>query len=150
MIGIGMQSTLRLNLFQRMKEFGTLRAIGYSRFKCFQIVFLEVAILSFVFWLIAFGVASVIVACININGIYVGSGAISYTLGGEYVFAEIHLLDVIKSFAVIIGFSLLSTLAPAIRISCQRITDTLLNRKSKKLLRYIISKSFLARITRKI
>jgi len=91
----------------------------------------------------------VIVACINIKGIYVGSGAISYTLGGEYVFEEILLLDVIKSFVVIIGFSLFSTFAPAIRISCQRITDTLLNRQTKSLCKYILSKSFLARIMRK-
>lgn len=128
MIGLGMQSTLKLNLFQRLREFGTLRAIGYNKKRCFFIVFLEVAVLSFVVWAVSTIIGFIIVLLININGIYLGSGTISYTLGGEYLFFDVKIIDIIKSFIIVMLFSLCATLAPGISICKRNIVDALSNR----------------------
>ena len=48
MIAIGLRATVRMNLFEHMREFSTLRAVGYSRFQCFPSSFLR---FSFSLWL---------------------------------------------------------------------------------------------------
>lgn len=131
LIAIGMQSTLKLNLYQRMKEFGTLRAIGYSKWKCFSIVFFEVFVMGFMAWFIALLLSACIIIVINIKGIYVGSGAISYTLGGEYVHGIMKTRDIAFYFLIIMSFSYISVFIPAYKICYQTITDTLAKRAVK-------------------
>jgi ABC-type lipoprotein release transport system permease subunit len=96
--------------------------------RCFFIVFLEVAVLSFVVWAVSTIIGFIIVLLININGIYLGSGTISYTLGGEYLFFDVKIIDIIKSFIIVMLFSLCATLAPGISICKRNIVDALSNR----------------------
>ncbi len=131
MIGIGLRSTLRIKIFERMREFGTLRAVGYSRFKCFSIIFLEVLLLSLIALMGAVAFAAIFVSIFGRVGIYVGSGGVTYALGGESFYPELGINDIIFAFLVISMFSLVSTFGPGLKLCYQKITDILMKRQKK-------------------
>lgn len=79
-IAIGLSTTIHMNLLTRRAEFGTLRAIGYSKWRCYGIIFLELFILASIGIGIALGLIFIITVIFGKTGIYVGSGAVTYML----------------------------------------------------------------------
>ena len=131
-IAIGLRATIKMNLFERMKEFGTLRAIGYSRIQNYAIIFFELLFLSLIFSVFAFVISSIIVIIFGNVGIYVGPGSMSYAFGGEYLYPEIRISDLILTIVIMVIFSIVSTFNPGMKICYQNITD-LLHRKQQKI-----------------
>lgn len=126
-IALGMQSTIRITLFQRLKEIGSLRAIGYSGRLIFLMVFFE----TFALALFAF-VPSLVVALIyslvfGSRGVFVGPAA-SAIFGGQYFYPEVMVSQIFIVLAIIVLFALASTIAPGAQISRQRIIDMLARR----------------------
>ncbi|MTI96795.1 MAG: FtsX-like permease family protein [Firmicutes bacterium] len=72
-IALGVVSTVRMNLFQRLQEFGTLRAIGYSRWQSYSIIFAEMFLLTAITMAAALACTLVLVTIFGRTGIYVGS-----------------------------------------------------------------------------
>lgn len=130
LIAIGLRSTIRINLMQRMKEFGTLRAIGFGRAQTYAIIFNETFIISFFAFLVAFVVVAIAMIVLHFTGIYVGA-AMSTVFGSERLFPYLRFIDVLETFAIIIVFSLLATLKPGLSLCYQNITD-IMSKKQKK------------------
>lgn len=130
LIGIGLRSTIRINLVQRMKEFGTLRAIGFSRMQTYGVIFNETFIISLFSFLTALLVEIILTIVIGMKGIYVGE-AMSTVFGSERLFPYLQFLDVIETFVIIIVFSLLATLKPGLQLCYQNITNVLAKRQEK-------------------
>lgn len=130
-IGMGLRSTIGITLFQRMREFGTIRAIGFSKWQNYTVVLMEVLILSLMSLAIAFSIALGFTLFFGEQGVYVGPGPISYAMGGESFYPEMKVTDVVFVVLVITGFALGSTLGPGLRMSGQNITDLLANRMRK-------------------
>jgi putative ABC transport system permease protein len=124
-VAIGIRSVVRMNLFERMKEFGTLRAIGFNRFQGFVIIFLEVFLLSLIFFGMAFAVTLILVYASAETGIHIGKGAVAYVLGGEYIYPVFVLSDTLTAMAIITVFSVFAPLKPGLRLCWQKITDLL-------------------------
>lgn len=124
-IAIGIRSVVRMNLFERMKEFGTLRAIGFNRPQNFLVVFLEILILSLVFFGVAFVLNLAAIFALGGTGIYIGKGAIAYALGGVSVHPVFIMSDTLTAMAIIVIFSIFAPLKPGLRLCWQRITDLL-------------------------
>ncbi|MBN1799491.1 MAG: ABC transporter permease [Spirochaetales bacterium] len=131
-IGFGIRATVRMNLFERMSEFGTLRAIGYNRRQNFFIIFCEIFLLAFFSLLCAFLLSSVIVLITSQTGIYVGSGAASWLFGGDYLYPRLEYQDVLFALAVIFILSLLAPFKPGLKLCYQKIADVLLKRQEKR------------------
>ena len=129
-IAIGLRSVIRMSLFERMSEFGMLRAIGFSLFKCFTIVFFEAFFLSVIALIVAIIPALVMTAVLGKVGVYIGSGPMSY-LGGETLYPRLQFTDVLVSLAALLFFALVSTFNPAFSILYQNITDVLAKRLKK-------------------
>ena len=127
-IGLGIHASIRMNLFKRMKEFGTIRAIGYSRVQCYALVFYEILFLSLLSFAAALVITGVMVAILNHTGIYLGSGPQTYAFGSEYVYPEMKWIDILFAFIVVILLSLLSTVKSGLSLAFQKITDTLSHR----------------------
>jgi putative ABC transport system permease protein len=129
MISMGLRSTVRMNLFERMKEFGTIRAIGYSRRQTYAVIFLETFLLA----LFALGAALILTVILTLifanTGVYVGTGPISMALGGESFYPRMEVADVLTALAVMLIFTLISTLKPGLRLCYQAITDILAKRQ---------------------
>lgn len=131
-IAIGLRATFRMNLFERMKEFGTLRAIGYSRFQCFGIIFCEILILALTTLGTALLCAGPVIYYLGQSGIYVGSGIVCWAVGGERFYPFMRLTDLLFTTITIFLFSLSASLHPALALCNQKITD-LLTKKQRSL-----------------
>jgi putative ABC transport system permease protein len=125
LIAVGIRSTVRMNLFERLKEFGTLRAIGFNRAQNFLIIFLEIFLLA----LISLGTAGVLtlilVGVFNRTGLYIGKGAIAYALGGESIYPVFQFTDLAGALLLITIFAFFAPLKPGLRLCYQKITDLL-------------------------
>ena len=124
-IGLGIRSTVRLSIFERLSEFGTLRAIGFARRSAFLIVFFEILILGLLSLLAAMLFTLALAAVFGAVGLYVGNGVLNSLLGGEYVYPVLDPLDLVTALGLIGLFAFLAPLKPALRVTLQRITDLL-------------------------
>ena len=124
-IAMGIRSVIRMNLFERMKEFGTLRAIGFRRSQSFMIVFLEILLLSLACLGISLGISRLLVLSFENTGLYIGKGAVAYAIGGESIRPVFILSDTLTALLILSGFSLFAPLKPGLRLCCQKITDLL-------------------------
>ncbi len=134
-IGVGVSSTIRMNLYERMKIFGTLRAIGYSKRQCFLIVFYEMALICLAALGLSFLVMAAALAILNIggNGVYVGSGQITYVLGGERFYPSMKFINIVLGVAFMLGLSIIVTYRTMKKLIARSITDLLLKRQTAKI-----------------
>jgi len=137
-IGFGIRATVRMNLFERMSEFGTLRAIGFNRIHNFFIIFCEIFLLALFSLVCALLISVLLVLIAGQTGIYIGSGAISYMFGGDYLYPILEYEDVFFAFAVIFILSLMAPFKPGLKICYQKITDVLLKRQERRPLTILI------------
>lgn len=124
-ISVGLKAIIRLNIVSSMKEFGIMRAIGFSKRKCFGIVFLELFYICCTAAVVAIGVALVIVNVVASNGIYIGPSVMTNAFGGEYLYLILNASDYLFASVVIIVFSILCTLGPALKLCRQKIISLL-------------------------
>jgi hypothetical protein len=79
------------------------------------------------------------------SGIYIGSGAISYLFGGDYLYPVLYTQDLLLALVVILALSLLAPLKPGLKLCFQKITDTLRKYQQRSPLTIIILKSLFRR-----
>jgi ABC-type lipoprotein release transport system permease subunit len=142
-IALGIRSTVRMNLFERQAEFGTLRAIGFGRASAFAIVFFEIFMLGIAAGGAALALSGVLAIVFGLTGIPTGPGPLASVIGGEFIFPVLYPVDVAVAFFAIAVFSLFASLKPGLRLCYQKITD-LLNQDQKALFAVV---EFLKRIT---
>ncbi len=145
MIAIGLRATVRMNLFERMREFGTLRAVGYSRFQCFSIIFSEIFLLSLAALGVAFVCAIVLVLFLGRSGVFVGSAMLNWVVGGERFYPFMRFTDLLFTVCVIFLFSLLATVNPALHLCYQKINDILNRQQRRIVLPAVLWRNFWAR-----
>lgn len=130
-IAVGLRATIGINLMQRMREFGTIRAIGFGRWQNYMMILAEVWFLAMASLLVAFVLAAGFTWWFGSRGVYVGSGPVSFALGGESFYPELSAWDVVKALGIILGFAVFATLGPGLRIVGHGITDLLLARQRR-------------------
>lgn len=130
-IALGLRASLRMNLFERMKEFGTMRAMGFSRFRCYAVIFSEIFIIAMAAYAAALVLGLAYAVVFGTSGIYIGNGAMSYGFGGERFWPQARFSDVWFAFIVIFVFSVFATMGPALKLNFQPITDTIAKRVRK-------------------
>lgn len=127
-VAVGLRSAVRMNIYERMKEFGTLRAIGFSRRQVFSLIFLEVFFLSAAFLIGAAAVSMILISILHFTGVYVGTTGAS-VFGGDRFYPFLQFSDILTVILIILLFSLVSVFGPGIHIVYQEITDILVNRQ---------------------
>ncbi|MDP4180287.1 MAG: FtsX-like permease family protein [Bacillota bacterium] len=140
-IAVGLRSSIRMNLYERMKEFGTIRSIGYSRLQSFFIIFMEIFLLALIFLFFAFVISFVLILILGNTGINVGSGPMSYAMGGEIFYPEMKPGDVLFALAAIIVFVMASTIGPGLKLCYQNITDIMMKRQKRVYLTVELARS---------
>lgn len=124
-ISMGLRSVIRLNIYSSMKEFGTMRAIGFSKAKCFFIVFFELLLVCLVALGLALCVVLGFVFAFSETGMYIGTNVMTNAFGGEYLYFILRPMDYIFSIIVMIFFVVISTSAPALKMCNTKIADML-------------------------
>lgn len=126
-ISLGLRSTVKMYLFERMKEFGTLRAIGYSRFQCYSIIFCEIFLLAVISFGLSFIASIIPIEIFRHMGLYVGTGeAISYLFAGDTIYPFVKFGDIFIALLVMIIFSIMATLNPGLKLCYQKISDIMI------------------------
>jgi ABC-type lipoprotein release transport system permease subunit len=125
LIAVGIRSTVRLNIFERFREFGTLRAMGFHRSQSFLIIFLEIFLLALLSLSIATVCTLLLVGILNQTGLYIGKGTIAYALGGESIYPVFQWGDLAAAFLIITVFAIFAPLKPGLQLCYQKITDLL-------------------------
>ena len=131
-IAVGLSATIHMNLLTRREEFGTLRAIGYSKLRCYGVIFLELFILAAIGAAMALAFTIGFTTAFGKTGIYVGGGAVTYMLGGESFIPVIMWSDIGFCVGAIGVFALVATIIPSRKLLGQGLTDLLAKRQSKK------------------
>jgi ABC-type lipoprotein release transport system permease subunit len=130
-IALGIRSTIRMNLFLRIQEFGTIRAIGFTKLQGIFIVFLEAFFISVIALAAAMVVSGGLIATFAWTGLYVGPGTASYVVGGEIVYPVFKAADLALALALVTAFSLLAPLGPGLKLFGQKISDMLVRRQRR-------------------
>ncbi|MGM7681883.1 ABC transporter permease [Cytobacillus sp. Hm23] len=128
-IAVGLRSIVRMNLHQRIKEFGTLRAIGYSKFQNSMLIILESFFLASIALSFAFVTSTIVIITLSERGIEVG-GALKDAVGGSSFYLSFQISDLTIAFVSILVFVLFATFKPAVKMSKQRIVDLLEGREN--------------------
>lgn len=126
-IALGMQSSVKMSLYQRMKEIGSMRAIGFGKAQVYAMIFAETFFLTVAAFIPALLVAIGFVLFLGDRGVYVGPAA-SAIFGGEYFYPEIRPGQILLVLAMMLGFSLLSTIGPGLAMVNQTIVDMMARR----------------------
>jgi len=142
-IGLGMRSTMRMVLFQRMREFGTLRAIGFSRSHCLLMVVFEVFIIALLALTASVILVGIIVMLLNFTGVYVPPGPLQYMLGGDHFYLKLKVSDILLTVGLIAALTFFSTFKPAGILLYNRVTDILTGTQKRVFLYPAIIKNFI-------
>jgi putative ABC transport system permease protein len=116
-------NTINMSLFERMREFGTMMAIGNSRAIIFSVIFLEALVLGLAGALLGVGFGVIVAKIISAIGIEMPPppmGSNSY-----YAMIAIHLNLLVKSFLVAFISTLFSAIIPGYRASHFKIVHAL-------------------------
>lgn len=143
-IGFGIRATVRMNLFERMSEFGTLRAIGYNRARIFFIIFCEIFLLALFALAGALAASTAAVLLTGRTGIYIGSEPASYIFGGDYLRPIFRIRDVLTAFVIILALSLMAPFKPAVKLCWQKISDILLKRQERSPVTVMVIRSMVS------
>ena len=117
-IGLGIHSTTRALLFQRIREIGTLRAIGYSTADCAWISVTESVFLALAALALAAVAAGATVLALNLFPIRLPAGPLLYMFGSDSFHPILKLSDLGLCAGLVGLMALLAPLGPALRIAC--------------------------------
>jgi ABC-type lipoprotein release transport system permease subunit len=148
-VGMGLQSTTRMVLFQRMREFGTLRAIGYSRRHCLVMVIMETLLLCGLALAGAVVLDLAVVGVLSLTGVQVPPGPMQYMFGGDHFFPRLSPADFGLSLGLISALALLAPFQPAGDLLYNAITDILAGRQRRVWLLIAIVRSWLKQPSRR-
>ncbi|WP_224369347.1 ABC transporter permease [Hyalangium versicolor] len=98
---------------QRVKEVGTMRAIGAQRSFILSMVLLETVVLGLVFGGLGAGVGSAIIAWLHNVGIPAGSEEMYFFFSGPKLLPTLEASNIITAFVLVVGVSVFSTFYPA-------------------------------------
>ena len=107
-------NAMMMATLQRVREIGTLRAIGAQRGFVLALICLETVMLGAVFGGVGLLLGSGGVAALHAHGIGATSAQLYFFFSGPRLFPVLHASNLATAFGVVLGVSLLSTLYPAL------------------------------------
>jgi ABC-type antimicrobial peptide transport system permease subunit len=98
---------------QRVREVGTMRAIGAQRTFILSMILLETVVLGLVFGGLGAGAGSALVTFLGNVGIPAGTEELYFFFSGPRLLPTLGASNLITAFALVVGVSLFSTFYPA-------------------------------------
>jgi ABC-type antimicrobial peptide transport system permease subunit len=98
---------------QRVREVGTMRAIGAQRSFILSMILLETVVLGLVFGGLGAGAGSALITYLGNVGIPAGSEEMYFFFSGPRLLPTLGADNLITAFVLVVGVSLFSTLSPA-------------------------------------
>jgi len=124
-IAAGMNSSIQLSIYNRSRQFGTMRSYGYSSAKLTLIIFLENLILSLISLSIVIAVFYLSLPVINNTGIFLGKNALAYSLGTDRLYFSLSFKDIAAFLFIILIFNFIVIIKPSWKLAGKKITELL-------------------------
>ncbi len=118
-------NTINMSLFERMREYGTMMAIGNTRATVFGAIFLEAALLGLLGSLLGLGVGSVLAKSFSALGILIPAPPPAAPNVEVHALILVRPILLLQSFAVGVSSTLLAAIVPAYRASHMPIVRAL-------------------------
>jgi putative ABC transport system permease protein len=115
--GLGLMGTMSLNVIERTREIGVMRAFGASSAAIFRIVIIEGLLIGMMSWVLAIGLSVPISIVLARN---VGVSFMSYPMPASYSIGGI-----LAWAALVIVISIVASLFPALRAVRLTVTQVL-------------------------
>ncbi len=106
-------NAMMMATLQRVREVGTMRAIGAQRSFILGMVLVETLVLGLVFGAAGSLVGSGIMAMLNSSGIPAGNEALYFFFSGPRLFPTLSASNLVAAFGIVLVVSAISTLYPA-------------------------------------
>jgi ABC-type antimicrobial peptide transport system permease subunit len=106
-------NAMMMATLQRVREVGTLRAIGAQRSFVLSMVLVETVVLGLVFGMLGGVVGGAIMRTLGRVGIPAGNEALYFFFSGPRLFPSLHLSNLVAAFVIVLVVSALSTFYPA-------------------------------------
>lgn len=124
-IALGISSTIRMNLFNRMPEIGTMRALGYSRHAVFFICFSEIACVTLGALLLVLAALGAVMVATATGGIRIPNPFVAMALGSDHFYLVFGADLALKTLLLCLGLVLLTVGRASQHLGAQRITSIL-------------------------
>ena len=122
---IGIYSIITANIFERKKEIGTLRAIGFSRSSIIFLFVTEMIVQSLLVYIASLIVALLFVFIFGNIGINTGSEAMKYQFAGKSIYPRIEIGSIISTFIFVTVAVCIVSILPIINFSKKRVVELL-------------------------
>ncbi|HEX8818935.1 MAG TPA: FtsX-like permease family protein [Archangium sp.] len=106
-------NAMMMATLQRVREVGTLRAIGAQRSFVLNMVLVETLVLGLVFGTFGAVVGGAIMQLLGHVGIPAGNEALYFFFSGPRLFPTLHASNLVEAFVIVLVVSALSTFHPA-------------------------------------
>lgn len=106
-------NAMMMATLQRVREVGTLRAIGAQRSFVLSMVLVETVVLGLVFGALGAAVGGAIMRSLGRVGIPAGNEALYFFFSGPRLFPSLHASNLVAAFVIVLVVSALSTFYPA-------------------------------------
>ena len=113
-VSTGIINTVLISVFERIRDIGTMRAIGMRKTQVLSIILIEAAILGFFASLIGMIAGGWLVTSLSKNGINMGEAAEQLAGMGRIIYPRVTLSTLVLSLMVGILISLLASLYPGL------------------------------------
>lgn len=112
--GTGIANTITMAAYERVKEVGTLRALGFGAGQIRSLFLIEGALMGICAAVVGATVGSAIVSWFAVNGIDFGNiAAASQAVGSTVLYTQLSPVAVVAATCFGLGISLVASLAPA-------------------------------------
>jgi ABC-type lipoprotein release transport system permease subunit len=106
-------NAMMMATLQRVREVGTLRAIGAQRSFVLNMVLVETLVLGLVFGTVGATVGGAIMQFLGRVGIPASNEALYFFFSGPRLFPSLHVSNLVEAFVIVLVVSALSTFYPA-------------------------------------
>ena len=120
-------NAMMMATLQRVREIGTMRAVGAQRGFVLSMVLIETVVLGLVFGALGAALGSGVMLVLQRIGIPAGSDVVRFFFSGPRLYPLLGAWNIIVAFVIVLGVSAISTLFPAItatRVSPIRAMQT--------------------------
>ncbi|MGZ3460960.1 MAG: ABC transporter permease, partial [Archangium sp.] len=106
-------NAMMMATLQRVREVGTLRAIGAQRSFVLSMVLVETVVLGLVFGMLGAAAGGTIMQVLGHVGVPASNEALYFFFSGPRLFPTLHTSNLAAAFVIVLGVSALSTFYPA-------------------------------------
>ena len=114
-----------MSTFERMNEFGTLRALGFKPTHIIQIILTETLCIAIVASTAALMIGGYFSYYFSQHGIYIAKIAETMSGVSQYIYTHFTWTDLVYQFGIGCGIAIIGTLYPIYQFNRKPVVDTL-------------------------